>query len=412
MTSMTDHELVRQQSFECDGPIDIDIELSNGTVEVVLGDPVAADTIDAEDAAAAGTTAETGDVTADDTFAERGFADDTFAGDVRSDDVRSDDLRSEDDGPRSEDFAAEDVTVSDGGVTAGSPAPDGASASDPITADDGASRPAIVVEVRAEPRSGDYWGLSGLLNWVGSQFGGGQPKGGGQGSAPFGNAVQDLAEQAVRETVISVRGNRLSVRGPKTPPLRSVALSIVVRAPAGSSLEASCGAADIRVDGDAGRVHIDAGSGDVSVHSASGPVEVKTGSGDLRLGTMLDGVSARSGSGGIEVATLTGDGALHSGSGDIWLGSVLGEKVTVRTGSGDLTVADAAAGRLQLTSGSGDLRVGIRSGVTAELDVTSGSGRTRSDLPMSDSPPATGSTTLFLRARTGSGEAVIGSATA
>jgi hypothetical protein len=52
------------------------------------------------------------------------------------------------------------------------------------------------------------------------------------------------------------------------------------------------------------------------------------------------------------------------------------------------------------------LRVGIHPGVMAELDVSSGSGRARSDLPVGG-PPAEGATALRVRARTGSGDALV-----
>jgi hypothetical protein len=69
-------------------------------------------------------------------------------------------------------------------------------------------------------------------------------------------------------------------------------------------------------------------------------------------------------------------------------------------------VVDASAGGLELTTGSGQLRVGIHSGVLAELDVSSGSGRAHSDLPVGGSP-SQGEAALRVRARTGSGDALV-----
>jgi hypothetical protein len=69
-------------------------------------------------------------------------------------------------------------------------------------------------------------------------------------------------------------------------------------------------------------------------------------------------------------------------------------------------VSDACAGGLELTTGSGQLRIGIHPGVRAELDVSSGSGQARSDLPVSG-PPAEGNVALRVRARTGSGDALV-----
>lgn len=355
MTAMTDHPLIRQQAFECDGPVEVDIELGGGSVDLRFTD---ADTTDEPGSAQVGTGAGT--------------------------------------------ETSPDTSSADTEVPAEPPTPD---VNDSQTPDKPpTTQSMIMVEIRAEPRRGEQWGLPGLLSWVSSQLGTGQ--------SPFGGRLDELAEQAVRETSITVLGNRLSIRAPRTMPLRAVALSVVVHAPAGSSLDAKCGSADVRVAGIAGRVQIDTGSGDVSVDHAAGQACVKTGSGDLRLGPMLDGLTARSSSGDIEVASIAGDAAVHSGSGDIRLGTVLGDRVKARTGSGNLTVATAGAGRLELTTGSGDLWIGIRPGVVAEIDLTSGSGRTRSELPVSDSPPADDAATLHVQARTGSGEAVVAAATA
>ncbi len=64
--------------------------------------------------------------------------------------------------------------------------------------------------------------------------------------------------------------------------------------------------------------------------------------------------------------------------------------MNAKTASGDITVEDARAGVVSLNAASGDLHVGVRSGVTAHLDVSSVSGRIRSDLPIKDAPPEAG----------------------
>jgi len=80
--------------------------------------------------------------------------------------------------------------------------------------------------------------------------------------------------------------------------------------------------------------------------------------------------------------------------------------VTAKTASGDITVEDARSGVVSLNAASGDLHIGVRAGVTAHLDVSSVSGRIRSDLPVGDAAPEGGST-LAVRARTMSGNVVI-----
>lgn len=356
MTVNDERELVRQQSFHCDGPLDIDVDLGCGRVEVRL---VSGDTENAADTAEPSGHVGTGDIGTGGSVGTGQVGDDTASG--------------------QEPAGGQDSTAAGDGATP-------------------PRRPVAVVQIRHEPGPAAIFGLAGLVNWFTGQFGG----------APSGN----LAEQAVRDTVVLQRGNLLTVRGPKHLPLRSVPLSVTVHAPAGSAVHLRTGSADIGVGGPAGRVEIDSGSGDVSVEHAGGPARLKTGSGSMNLGQMLGGLSARSGSGDLQVSALAGESTVHTGSGDVWLGTVQSDRLTARTGSGDLTVADAATGQLQLVSGSGDLRVGIRAGVLAEVDVVSGSGRARSDLPPTGPPEGPQRAELLVRARTGSGEAVIGAATA
>ena len=410
---MTDErDLVRQQFFDCDGPVDVDIELGSGSVEVRFADET--DTGDGGGARTSGpdgtgSTGSSDDASVDET----GSAGET--GTVGETGSAGRTAAAQHNGPAETTFAGNSTFADDSGFADGTEFADDAGPADDPTVDGmdaeadrpsdpgrawagGGSQPAIVVEVRHEPRAGANWGLAGLLNWVGGQF---------------GAQTTDLAAEAVRQTVVTVHGNRLTVRGPRPAPLRMVPLTIVVHAPAGSSLHAKAGSAGVQVGGLAGRVNVNTGSGNVSVDRASGHVQVKAGSGSVRLGPMADGLSARTGSGDLEVTSLDGNGSLHSGSGNIWIGTVRGEQVTMRTGSGDLTVAEAAKGALQLVTGSGDLRVGIRSGVLAEVDVVSGSGRARSDLPVSTEPPSRGAdAVLRVRGRTGSGDAVVSAATA
>jgi hypothetical protein len=253
--------------------------------------------------------------------------------------------------------------------------------------------PGASVEVRYDPNATNPWlqGLSNVINWFGGQFGTDQ---------------SDAQEAAIRETRIDLVGRRLLIHAPKRANL--VPLAVTVRAPAGSNLQVSAGSADMTVTGPADKVKLHTGSGNVSLDRADGPAEINAGSGALRLGPMLAGLRARSGSGEIEVSSVGGATTLTTGSGDVWLGAVQSD-VRVRTGSGDLTVADAACGQVELVTGSGEIRVGVRSGTRAKVDLRSGSGQARSELNLSDRPPAE-APRLELRGRTGSGNAVVTSA--
>jgi hypothetical protein len=218
----------------------------------------------------------------------------------------------------------------------------------------------------------------------------------------------ELARRALAETEIawSEQARRLVVSRPRARGVRTVPLTLVLEVPQGSRMVGSrTGAASLHVSGALGSLDAATGSGSVTVGHVDGDVNVKTGSGDLRLDSVGGRLRARTGSGDVEAASLEGRAAVTSGSGDIRLGIVCAD-AAARTGRGGIAVAEARSGRLSLATGSGDVRVGIPPGVAAELDIVSGSGGARSELPLRDGP-SPGSAAVRVRARTGSGAALV-----
>lgn len=254
-------------------------------------------------------------------------------------------------------------------------------------------QPGVHVEVRhaSEEASPFSVGLSGLVTWVTHQF--------------TGTQSQSAADEAVRRTRIDLVGQRVAVHAPRGLPLRTVPLSITVHAPGNTEVAVHGDTADITVNGTAGRLDVDSGTGDVTVDRVEGKASVHSGSGTVRLGTTLGGLRLRTGIGNVEIASVGGPSTLLTGSGDVWLGTVQSD-TTVRSGTGDVTVADAASGRIELQTGSGEVRVGIRSGVTAQIDLFSATGRARSELEVKDEPPAE-EPTLWVRARSAAGDVVV-----
>lgn len=312
----------------------------------------------------------------------------------------------------------------------------------------------VEVEVRAEPMptGGRNQGLTGLLSWL-SDAGGQNTIRVGNRNFPFGDMKigdmkigdmrlgdlglgdlgfadrgfgnvsgsdlgaagldpDELRERALEATEISWSqgSRRLVVRSPGENPLRLVPLVVTVRAPAGSRLTLRTGAGDIKVRGRAGDTAARTGSGDVRLDAVDGDIEVTTGSGQVDAGEVSGRTRAKTGSGDLSLAGLRGPAEVRAGSGTVRLGGVRGDLIA-RAGSGDVTIADVEAGRLDLTTGSGDLRVGVHAGVTAELDISSGSGRVRSDLDVADRAPQT-SPAVVVRGRTGSGDVLVTRATA
>ncbi|MFI7676662.1 DUF4097 family beta strand repeat-containing protein [Actinophytocola sp. NPDC049390] len=266
--------------------------------------------------------------------------------------------------------------------------------------------PGVHVEIRHDPDAASPWaqGVTNLMSWVSNQFG-------SQLGGQFGETVPEGSSaeaEAVRQTRVDFTAGRLVVRTPKEIQLRNVPVVVSVQAPVGSHVEARTGSGDVTVNGGAGRLNLHTGSGRISADQAEGKVQVDSGSGTVRLGPVAAGLRAKTGSGDVEVTAIGAASSVVTGSGDVWLGAVTGD-VLARTGSGRVTVANAASGELELHTGSGAIHVGVRKGSAAEIDLSSGSGEARSDLDLTTNPPES-KPTLRVRARTGSGAALVSQA--
>lgn len=239
----------------------------------------------------------------------------------------------------------------------------------------------VQVDVRHDPASGLPWtqGLTSALSWVHEQFG-----------DQFDLELAGTGSAAVEQTRIEMQGSRLTVRPPKGLPLRHLPLAITVRAPSGSRLDVRAASAQTSVAGIADRATITSTSGDVGV-GQTGPLHVRTGGGE------------------VQVDRVTGGGTIATGTGSVRVGAVeIGndEDLTVRSGSGDVSVTDAAEGAIRVRSGAGNVRVGLRTGVLAEVDLSSATGKVASELDVSTEPPEA-TVSVQVKASTGSGDVVV-----
>ncbi len=252
-----------------------------------------------------------------------------------------------------------------------------------VAADEPAAADQVRIELRHDPAAGNAWtqGISGLISWLG-----------GTAGAPVRAEAHDpvtLAADAVAAAEVSwdEATRRLVVRNCQELPLRVVPLAVTVTAPAGSRLSVRTGAGDVTVIGSAGECDVTTGSGEVSLGAVRGRTRVRTGSGRIAL------------------AAAAGPTDIKAGSGDVRVGEIAGD-LRVRAGSGDVDLADARSGSVELVTGSGRLTVGVHPGVGAELDLSSGSGRTRSELDVGKVAPAQ-APALRVRGRTGSGDVLV-----
>lgn len=220
---------------------------------------------------------------------------------------------------------------------------------------------------------------------------------------PLDDAARDLAEN----TAVRLDGDRLTVEMPERLvgfSLRRRRVDITITVPTGSSLTSRTASARIDASGRYATAKVNTASGEVTIEQVDGDAEVHCASGDVTVGSAR-ATRVHSASGRVRIEHAAGDVEVHSASGRIRIG-VAEASVNAKTASGDITVEDARSGTVSLNAASGDLHIGVKSGVTAHLDVSSVSGRIRSDLPINDAAPEDGAA-LDVRARTVSGNIVI-----
>lgn len=243
-------------------------------------------------------------------------------------------------------------------------------------------------------------------------------------------AATDTTESSVEVTgehsddvIIEHSGDQLSVLAPR---IRTgffggePNLFVSVTVPTGSELHVKTGTADVHAAGTWGATHIKSGSGEVEVESVDAPAVLETGSGDITAGAVLGEARIKSGSGAVHVGQAGSSVVVSTGSGDVEIVRAAGPTV-VKTGSGDLRVAtadgdlsmstgsgDAFVGRLNrgrfaAKVASGDVAVGVPAGIPVWTDISSVTGRVRSDL-VGAGAPAADQDHIELRAKTVTGD--------
>jgi DUF4097 and DUF4098 domain-containing protein YvlB len=225
--------------------------------------------------------------------------------------------------------------------------------------------------------------------------------------------------------LVELDGDQLSVVAPKDRAAfgGSRKLGIAITVPTDSRLRARSGSADLTARGRYATTHVKTGSGDVLVEVIAGQGLIETGSGDIRLDSAeqelriksgsgditidhsVAAVSISTGSGDVQIGTTSGPAAVKTGSGDLKV-SEAETDVSLSTGSGDLVIGTANRGRVTAKGASGDVHVGIPAGLPVWTDVSTVSGRIRSDLAGAGEPEE-GADHVELRAKTVSGDIVL-----
>jgi hypothetical protein len=167
------------------------------------------------------------------------------------------------------------------------------------------------------------------------------------------------------------------------------------------AVTATTGAGNVRIEA-CGEARLRTGSGNVEVERAAGGVDAKTGAGKVFIGRAGADVRVTTGAGNARLGEVAGAAHLTTGHGNIEIEHAGGEAIEAFTASGNIDVARADHGRVRAKTVSGRVSVGVPHGVAALLDVSTMSGRVRSDLAASG-PPVDGEPRVELVLSTVSG---------
>jgi hypothetical protein len=226
--------------------------------------------------------------------------------------------------------------------------------------------------------------------------------------------TRDGRSDYLDRTTVELQGSTLVVHGPKPRgPLFDLpvfagrfgerdAVDADITVPAGTPMKIASWGADVVVKGRAGTTDIMSGSTTTEIDDVDGDLRLRYGSGPARAHRVTGSVVVRAGSSSLTFGDVAGAIEIGCGSGSLEVGAA-GGRVRMRTGTGQATIG-AAGGDVDFTSGSGGLSVGLRRGQPARLDVVTGAGHLRSDLPVGDDPPESTARAITIKARTGSGD--------
>ncbi|HET6878053.1 MAG TPA: DUF4097 family beta strand repeat-containing protein [Jatrophihabitans sp.] len=178
-------------------------------------------------------------------------------------------------------------------------------------------------------------------------------------------------------------------------------VDIDVTVPSGTALKISSFTADITVTGRCAGADVATGTGRIQLDHVDGDLRLRYGASHSVIGRVSGSAIVKSGSGDTRLGEIGGDLQCACGSGRLEAAAVRGS-VKSRCGAGEARLG-AVYGDVDLASGSGAISVGLPKGVTARVDVHTGSGDLRSELPIEDEP-VDRSGAITLRARTGSGD--------
>lgn len=222
-------------------------------------------------------------------------------------------------------------------------------------------------------------------------------------AAPNGDAN---ARDWIAQADIVQLGDEITVRGPKLRlslfNMWGGSIEAQISAPLGSDANLSIGAGRVETVGrmaavhahtGAGSVHVaecteahaHTGAGNIDIAAVTGSVEAKTGAGKVRIGKVGADADIITAAGNTRIEEIAGAARMKTAHGDIEIGAA-GDSLDAFTSSGSIRVSRADHGYVRARTVSGGVSVGVANGVAAHLDLSTVSGRVRSELEASDAP--------------------------
>lgn len=235
-------------------------------------------------------------------------------------------------------------------------------------------------------------------------------------------AVDDLKEatieldgppELVERVTVQLDGPTLVVHAPRQggladllanwrmPGLGDARLDAVITVPTGTALRIATFTAPVTVEGRVSGGELSSGTAPITLDEVEGDLQLQYGTADATVGKVGGSVTIRSGSGNAKLGEIGQNLTAGFGRGRLIVDRVRGA-VHARSGAGEATLG-AVHGDVDVASGAGSMSIGLPAGVTVRVDVTTGRGQVRSELPIEEQP-AQARGAITVRARTGRGD--------
>jgi DUF4097 and DUF4098 domain-containing protein YvlB len=213
----------------------------------------------------------------------------------------------------------------------------------------------------------------------------------------------DQHSVAIADTAkVELEGNCLTVDVPGKW-RRSSRVRVRLTLPELCTVTSQSGDVVLTATGELGELRVRTGSGKIRAAAVRGAVDVKAGDATVIVGTAAS-ITLGAGRGNLQAQSV-GDVTLKTGHGQAELQATSGQ-VIVKGGGVSLQLHEAASGEVHFEAGSGSAHIGVTPGTAVQIDLTSGRGEVRCDVPLQAIAPA-GGTDLHLRVRTGTGDVVV-----